>query len=113
VIGDSFFRIFDLLFDFSAEFVFGVLLGGFDSATLLPADWLLRLEKPESFDSIRSFRCFVVEAEQPNSFKSDDVRVAEPEVIFIGMFSSHSATAPPWPDPPKSVITRWNLLVKI
>jgi hypothetical protein len=32
--------------------------------------------------------------------------VAEPEVIFIGIFSSHSATVPPWPDPPKSVITR-------
>ena len=89
-----------------------VIFDGFKfSATLLPADWLLLLEKPESFDSIRSFRCLVVDAEHPNSFKSDDVRVAEPEVIFIGIFSSHSATVPPWPDPPKSVITEFRFIV--
>lgn len=47
--------------------------------------------KPESADSRRSGEA---DNEQPNSFRSDVVSVAEPEVICRGRLSSHSATAP-------------------
>jgi hypothetical protein len=45
-----------------------------------------------------------VEEVQPSSFKSELVRVEQPATDCSGKFSSHSATIPPCPAPPKSVI---------
>jgi hypothetical protein len=45
-----------------------------------------------------------VEEVHPSSFRSDEVNVEQPATDCSGKFNSHSATVPPCPAPPKSVI---------